>query len=303
MATVIGILGLGNIGGGMCECLLTAGFEVVGYDPAPAAVEAARRRGATIAESPADLAARVPTVISSLANPAIVTEAWTGDRGLLAGAQSGSTLIETSTIDPHTMERIAEAAQAKGASVLDVTLSGEPPQAAKGELVFMIGGDEALLEANRALLETLSRKIHHTGPIGTAKTVKLVNNLMSLSNIAAASEAFVLGVKCGMDPQRLYDILSTSGGRSAHFNYDFPKVLAGDYRPGFKSSLALKDLGLILDLAAQEGYAAAVAPVVAQLYRNAVDAGSGEEHFTSLVKLYERAAGVSVELTSPATSG
>ncbi len=201
------------------------------------------------------------------------------------------------------MERVAAAAAALGAAVLDVTLSGEPLQAAKGELVFMIGGDEALLEANRALLETLSRKIHHTGRIGTAKTVKLVNNLMSLSNIAAASEAFVLGVKCGMDPQRLYDILSTSGGRSAHFNYDFPKVLAGDYRPGFKSSLALKDLGLILDLAAQEGYAASVAPVVALLYRSAVEAGSGEEHFTSLVKLYERSAGVSVELTSPAASG
>ncbi|TMD89784.1 MAG: NAD(P)-dependent oxidoreductase [Chloroflexi bacterium] len=219
-----------------------------------------------------------------------------GDDGVLDAMPAGAVLIETSTIDPHTMEQVGREAQGRGVRALDVTLSGEPPQAAQGQLVFMVGGDEALLDSSRPLLETLSRTIHHTGGgIGTAKTVKLVNNLMSLSNIAAAAEAFVLGVKCGMEPQRLFDILSTSGGRSAHFIHDWPGVLQGDYRPGFKTSLAAKDIGLILDLAAQERYAAVVAPVIARLYGEAVAVGSGEEHFTSLVKLFESRAGISVQ--------
>ena len=131
-------------------------------------------------------------------------------------------------------------------------------------------------------------------PKGTAKTVKLVNNLMSLGNVAVASEAFVLGVKCGMDPARLFEILSISGGRSAHFNHDFPQVLEGNYVPGFKTSLAVKDLGLILELASSQDYPARLAPVIASLYTEAAEHGSGEEHFTSVVKIYEDLAQTSV---------
>jgi 3-hydroxyisobutyrate dehydrogenase len=303
MADMVGVLGLGNIGGGMSRRLLDSGYEVAGYDPSSEAAGRARGMGVRVTASARELAGSVPVVVSSLPNPASVLDACLGAGGMLAAMNAGATLIETSTIDPHTMERVGREAQARGLRVLDVTLSGEPPQAAKGELVFMIGGDEAVLEACRPLLEALSRKIHHTGGIGTGKTVKLVNNLMSLSNIAAAAEAFVLGVKCGMEPQRLFDILSTSGGRSAHFNHDWPGVLQGDYRPGFKTSLAAKDMGLILDLAAQEQYAAVLAPVIARLYGEAVAAGSGEEHFTSLVKLFESRAGVSVQPAQPAVRG
>src|SRR5947208_16214833 len=145
-----------------------------------------------------------------------------------------------------------------------------------------------------ALLEAMAKKINRTGGIGTAKIVKLVNNLMSIGNIALASEAFVLGVKCGMDPARLFEILSVSGGRSAHFNHDFPQVLDGDYSPGFKTSLALKDMRLILDLAAAEGYAARLAPVVESLYAESVADGCGDEHFTSVVKIYEQLAAARV---------
>jgi 3-hydroxyisobutyrate dehydrogenase len=295
MADVVGVLGLGNIGGGMARRLVELEYQVWGYDPVPAAADGARAAGVRVTGSARELGAAVPVVIASLPNPAAVLDACLGAGGVLDAMARGATLIETSTIDPHTIRHVAAEAERRGLHLLDLALSGEPPQALRGELVFMAGGDEALLDSHRPLLESLSRKIHHSGGIGTGKTVKLVNNLMSLSNIAAAAEAFVLGVKCGMEPQRLFDILSTSGGRSAHFTHDWPGVLAGDYRPGFKTSLAAKDLGLILDLAAQEDYAAVMAPVICGLYREAVDAGSGEEHFTSLVKLYESRAGVSVQ--------
>jgi 3-hydroxyisobutyrate dehydrogenase-like beta-hydroxyacid dehydrogenase len=290
----VGLIGLGNIGGGMCRRLLDRGYDVVGYDVSEPAREAAEKAGARVVGSPAEVASVTSVTVTSLPNSAIVFDAVTGPGGWLEGASARDTVIETSTIEPAAIVALASAVGARGARVLDVALSGEPPQAAAGELVFQVGGDEELFAEHTALLEAMSKKINRTGGLGTAKIVKLVNNLMSLGNIAVASEAFVLGVKCGMDADRLFEILSVSGGRSAHFNHDFPQVLDGDYTPGFKTSLALKDMRLILDLAAAEGYAARLAPVVESLYAESTAAGSGDEHFTSVVKIYEQLASTKV---------
>lgn len=290
----IGLIGLGNIGGGMCKRLLDRGIAVVGFDVSPEAANAAAELGAKIEPSPAAVAQRVDVVVTSLPNPAIVRDVYLGSGGLVAKARRGSTLIETSTIDPHTIRHVAEAAAAAGVDILDVALSGEPPQAILGELVFQVGGADDLIDRHLDLLQVLAKKINRTGGIGTAKTVKLVNNLMSLGNVAVAAEAFVLGVKCGMEPKRLYDILSVSGGRSAHFISGFQKVIEGEYRASFKTSLALKDINLILDLAKEEHYAVQLAPVIASLYRNAVEQGLGEDNFTSVVKGYEATAGIQV---------
>ncbi|MCW5657088.1 MAG: NAD(P)-dependent oxidoreductase [Burkholderiaceae bacterium] len=290
----VGLIGLGNIGGGMCRRLLDSGIGVVGFDVSSAAAKAAAELGAKIESSPAAVAQRVDVVVTSLPNPAIVRDVYVGSGGLIAKARRGSTLIETSTIDPHTIRHVAEAAAAAGVDILDVALSGEPPQAILGELVFQVGGADDLIDRHLELLQVLAKKINRTGGIGTAKTVKLVNNLMSLGNVAVAAEAFVLGVKCGMEPKRLYDILSVSGGRSAHFISGFQKVIEGEYRASFKTSLALKDINLILDLAQEEHYAVRLAPVIASLYRNAVEQGLGEDNFTSVVKGYEATAGIQV---------
>ena len=293
-AGAVGLIGLGNIGGGMCRRLLDQGYEVFGFDVAEPARELAEKAGARVLDSAAEVAAATPVTVTSLPNSAIVFDAVTGPAGWLEGAAEGHTLVETSTIEPAAIVTLAERLGQQGVRVLDVALSGEPPQAAAGELVFQVGGDDELVAAHTALLEAMSKKINRTGGIGTAKIVKLVNNLMSLGNIAVASEAFVLGVKCGMDPARLFEILSVSGGRSAHFNHDFPQVLAGDYAPGFKTSLAVKDMRLILDLAASEGYAARLAPVVEALYSESVSNGAGDEHFTSVVKIYEELAATKI---------
>ena len=293
-AGAVGLIGLGNIGGGMCRRLLDRGYEVFGFDVAEAAREAAEKAGARVLDSAAAVAVATSVTVTSLPNSAIVFDAVTGPAGWLEGAAAGDTLVETSTIEPAAIVTLAERVADRGARVLDVALSGEPPQAAAGELVFQVGGDDDLVASHTALLEAMSKKINRTGGLGTAKIVKLVNNLMSLGNIAVASEAFVLGVKCGMDPARLFEILSVSGGRSAHFNHDFPQVLAGDYAPGFKTSLAVKDMRLILDLAASEDYAARLAPVVEALYSESVANGAGDEHFTSVVKIYEDLAATKI---------
>lgn len=290
----VALIGLGNIGGGMCRRMLEKGIKVIGFDVSPVAAKLAAGYGATVESNLAGVAKHSLVVVSSLPNPAVVREVFLGSNGLIAMARPGTTIIETSTIDPHTIRDVARAAAAAGVDVLDVALSGEPPQALKGELVFQVGGPDALIDRHLDLLQVLAKKINRTGEIGSAKTVKLVNNLMSIGNIAVAAEAFVLGVKCGMDPKRLYEILSVSGGRSAHFISAFPNVIQGDYHPGFKTSLALKDLNLILDLANDEKYATKLAPVITSLYRDAVESGLGEDNFTSVVKRYEAAAGIQI---------
>ena len=287
----VGLIGLGNIGGGMCKRLLDRGIGVVGFDVSSAAATAAAELGAKIESSPAAVAQQVDIIVTSLPNPAIVRDVYLGGEGLVAKARRGSTLIETSTIDPNTMRHVGEAAAAAGIDILDVALSGEPAQAILGELVFQVGGADELIDRHLDLLQVLAKKINRTGGICTAKTVKLVNNLMSLGNVAVAAEAFVLGVKCGMEPKRLYDILSVSGGRSAHFVTGFSKVIEDDYRASFKTSLALKDIKLILDLANDEHYPVRLAPVIASLYGDALEQGLGEDNFTSVVKGYETAAG------------
>ncbi len=294
MNETVGLVGLGNIGGGMCRRMLDKGIDVVGFDVSPQAAQAAAAHGASIEPSLAGVASRALVIVSSLPNPAIVREVYLGSGGLIAQARPGTTLIETSTIDPQTMRDVAREAAAAGIAVLDVALSGEPVQAIKGDLVFQVGGPDALIDKHLGVLEVMAKKINRTGDIGSAKTVKLVNNLMSIGNVAVAAEAFVLGVKCGMDPQRLYEILSISGGRSAHFISGFANVIQGDYHPGFKTSLALKDLKLILDLAKDENYATRFAQVIASLYGDAIENGLGEDNFTSVVKRYEAMAGVQV---------
>lgn len=294
MNETVGLIGLGNIGGGMCRRMLEKGIEVVGFDVSPAAAKAAAGYGATVEPSLAGVANRALVIVSSLPNPAIVRDVYLRSGGLIALARRGTTLIETSTIDPQTIRDVAREAAAVGIDVLDVALSGEPAQALEGNLVFQVGGPDALIDKHLGVLEVLAKKINRTGDIGSAKTVKLVNNLMSIGNVAVAAEAFVLGVKCGMDPRRLYDILSISGGRSAHFISGFANVIQGDYHPGFKTSLALKDLNLILDLAKDEKYATKFAPVIASLYRDAIEGGLGEDNFTSVVKCYEAMAGIRI---------
>ena len=181
--------------------------------------------------------------------------------------------IDLSTVDPDTWKEVARAAAARGLECLDAPVSGGPVEAGSGKLVFLVGGDAQVLERCRPLLATLGSEIHHVGPLGTAQVVKIVNNVMTMGNVAVAAEAMVLGVKAGMDPQRLFDILSTSGGRSHHFLKRFPYVLAGDFAPRFSIALSRKDLGLAARLAESLGVPMLTTAVVRQVYEAAAAAG------------------------------
>jgi len=290
----IGFVGLGMMGGQMAKRLAEQGYQVAGYDVDAERAGRAEKNGVTRAKSPAAAAEGADVVLSSLPDPAALRRAYLGADGVLSATRAGMTLIDLSTVDPDTWREVATAARAKGADCLDAPVSGGPADAGSGKLVFIVGGDAAVLERCRSLLLTLGPEIHHVGPLGSGQIVKIVNNVMSIGNVVVAAEAMVLGVKAGMDPQRLFDILSASGGRSHHFLKRFPNVLAGDFTPYFGIGLSRKDVSLALAMAAKLEVPMLVASTVRQVYEAAHAQGFGQLDMAAVTKLYEHWTGVRV---------
>jgi 3-hydroxyisobutyrate dehydrogenase len=295
----IGFVGLGAMGGAMAGHLVKCGYAVTGYDVSGERAEAAARAGVVRAASPAEAARAADVVLSSLPNPGAVREAYLGSGGIVAAARPGATLVDLSTVDPDTWKDVARVAAARGLSCLDAPVSGGPVEAGSGRLVFLVGGEADALERCRPLFAALGSEIHHVGPLGSAQVVKIVNNVMTMGNVAVAAEAMVLGVKAGLDPQRLFDILSTSGGRSHHFLKRFPNVLAGDFAPRFSIALSRKDLGLAARLAESLGVPMLTTAVVRQVYEAAAAAGLDGQDMAAVTELFERWAGVQVRSRPP----
>jgi len=294
----IGFVGLGTMGGQMARRLAACGYPVTGYDVDGPRARAAEEGGVALVASPAAVAEAADVVLSSLPDPAAVRRAYLGTDGVVAKARRGTTFVDVSTIDPDTWREVAAAAQAIGADCLDAPVSGGPAEAGSGKLVFIVGGDATVLERCRPVLATLGTDVHHVGPLGSGQVVKIVNNVMSMGNVAVAAEAMVLGVKAGVDPQRLFDILSTSGGRSHHFLKRFPNVLAGDFTPHFGIGLSRKDLSLAMALAAKLEMPMLVASAVRQVYETAHAQGLGQLDMAGVTRLYEQWTGVTVRGTA-----
>lgn len=295
----IGFVGLGAMGGAMAGRLVKSGYAVTGHDVSAERAEAAGRAGVTVVATPGDAARSAEVVMSSLPHPRAVREAYLGEHGIVAAARAGTTLVDLSTVDPDTWKEIARVAGVRVLACLDAPVSGGPVEAGNGGLVFLVGGEAPVLEACRPIFATLGTEIHHVGPLGSAQVVKIVNNVMTMGNVAVAAEAMVLGVKAGMDPQRLFEILSTSGGRSHHFLKRFPNVLAGDFAPRFSIALSRKDLGLAARLAESLGVPMLTTSTVRQVYEAAAAAGLDGQDMAAVTALFERWAGVEVRAPRP----
>jgi 3-hydroxyisobutyrate dehydrogenase len=293
-AARIGFIGLGAMGGNMARRLAGLGFTVAGYDPSAVNAKRSGDAGVKLVESPAAAADGAEFVLSSVPDPAAIRRSYLGPDGVLTRVRKGTILIDLSTIDPATWREVAAAAAKHGVDALDAPVSGGPADAGSGKLIFLIGGEAAVVTRAKPVLEALGSTINHVGPLGSGLIVKLVNNVMSVCNVVVAAEAMVLGVKAGIDPKALFDMLSESGGRSHHFVKRFPNVLAGDFSPNFSIGLSRKDIGLALDMAAELGVPMLAAGAVKQVYEAARAAGLGNEDMAAVTKLYEQWAGVEV---------
>ena len=286
MKEQIAVFGMGQMGANMAARLTEKGFDVLGYDINPARrLELAERQIAVAETVDAALAGR-KTVLTSLPDPAAAKAAWLSPGGLIDSAEPGSLILELSTLDPDTMREIGAAAAAKGLAVIDCPVSGGPAESLRGELVLIVGGDMADIKRAEPVLQSLGQSWSHTGPVGTAKAVKLVNNMMSMGNVLIACEAFALGEAAGVAPEKLYEVLSQSGGRSFHFTKRFPKALKNDFDPGFKMELGEKDLALAIDFGRALHQPTPATSIVRELMATALATGHRGRDVVALLEMF-----------------
>jgi len=291
----LGFIGLGMMGGGMVKSLLRAGHEMSVFDIDQGKMNSFKNLGAHPASTPKEVAEKSEIVLSSLPDPSSVKKAYVGTSGVMEGVLPGKILIDLSTVDPETSRSLSKVAAERKVNYLDAPVSGGSKDAEAGKLTVIVGGDRDAFDQCRDVLGVLGSTVHYAGSSGAGNVVKLVNNVMSMGNILVAAEAFVLGVKAGVDGQTLFDILRTCAGRSFHFEIGFPRILARNFEPRFTVDLAKKDLGLAVDMAKDMVFPAPATSLIHQLYSAISCLGDGQKDFTAIIKLFESWARLQVE--------
>ena len=295
MAGAVGFIGLGNMGRPMALNLARHGFSLVVHDIDAAKVAPLRERGARVAASADEVAAATERTIVIVETTAQAESVVAGERGIITRAPRGHIVVCMSTIDPFVARRLAEALAARGVAMLDAPVSGGTERAASGELSIIAGGDPATFEACRDLFGAMGTKLFHVGALGQGLAMKLVNNMLIQVNRVAVAEALVLGVKAGLDPRMIYDVVRVSTGTSFAFETGVPKILARDFSPGGTVDITYKDQELETAFAKQLGVPLLLANLTQQLYQMARAAGLNKEDGLAVVKVLERLAGVQVK--------
>jgi len=291
----VGFVGLGNMGRPMALNLVEHGVPLVVHDFDPAKVEPLRARGATVVESPERVGVASERSICMVETTAQAEAVIAGDRGVIRTARPGHIVICMSTIDPLAARRLGQTLAARGIAMLDAPVSGGTERAATGELSVIAGGEAATFEACRDLFQAMGTNLFHVGPLGAGLAMKLVNNMLIQVNRVAVAEALVLGVKAGLDPRAIYDVIRVSTGTSFAFETGVPRILARDFSPGGTVDISYKDQELETAFAKQLGVPLLLANVTQQLYQMARAAGLNKEDGLAVVKVLERLAGVEVK--------
>ena len=290
MSGPVGFVGLGQMGGPMTRRLRAAGYGLVAHDVRPEAMDALLAEGAEAAGSPAELASRAEVVLVSLPTPEVVRAVALGPDGLVHGSAI-KTYVDLSTTGQAVAVEVAERLAARDVVTLDAPVSGGVRGAREGTLAVMAAGPAAELERVRPLLEVFGRVFHVGERPGLGQLMKLANNFLSATAIVATAEAVVLGVKGGLDPATMLDVINAGTGRNTATEDKFPRqVLTGTYAAGFTTGLLTKDLGLCAAAADALGVPMPVAAEVYAQWQRAVAELGADADITRIVDLVERAA-------------
>jgi 3-hydroxyisobutyrate dehydrogenase len=294
----IGFVGLGNMGGPMVMNLVRAGHQVIAFDLVDAALARAKQGGASTASSATDAADNVEYFISML--PAsrhvegLYLTADSNRKCLLDRLAKATVVIDCSTISPQAARKVADAARQRGVAMLDAPVSGGTAGAEKGTLTFIVGGDAAVLDRARPILEKMGANIFHAGAHGAGQVAKICNNMLLAIHMTGTAEALALGVANGLDPAVLSEIMKRSSGGNWSLNVynPYPGVMDGvpasrGYSGGFLVDLMIKDLGLAIDAAEGTDMAIPMGALARNLYRLLKNQhAAGGLDFSSIQKLY-----------------
>ena len=288
----VGFIGLGIMGMPMARNLIKAGYPVVAYNRTASKAEDLAKEGATAASSPRQVAEACPVVITMVTDSPDVEEVVLGEGGVIEGIQRDAVLIDMSTISPSVTRNVAAWLQEKGAHMLDAPVSGGSWGAIEGTLSIMVGGEKDIFDRCLPVFQAMGRNIVHVGASGMGQTTKLVNQVLVVGTMNAVAEALVFAASSGADLETTIEAVKGGAAGSWQLQNLGPRVIKGDFAPGFMVRLQQKDLRLILDAAQEMRLSLPVTEIVQQYYALLESTGLGEEGTQALIKIHERRAGL-----------
>jgi 2-hydroxy-3-oxopropionate reductase len=290
----IGFIGLGIMGKPMAKNLIAAGHSLTVFDINPAPVRELAALGAKTGASPKDVASQCRLVITMLPNSPEVRQVSLGEDGLIHGVKKGDILVDMSSIAPRAAQEVAAELAKKGVEMLDAPVSGGEPKAVDGTLAIMVGGKPEVFGKVKDVLLKMGASAVLCGDIGAGNVVKLANQIIVALNIAAMSEAFVLAAKAGVDPQAVFDAIKGGLAGSTVLNAKAPMVLAGNYKPGFRIELHIKDLQNALDTAHDLGVPVPLTGSIMEIMQALRVDGKQKDDHGGIIQFYEKLAAVKV---------
>jgi 3-hydroxyisobutyrate dehydrogenase-like beta-hydroxyacid dehydrogenase len=290
----LGFIGLGNMGFPMARRLIQENYDVIAFDTRCAAVELIVALGARAASSPKEVADRAETVMASLPTPGVSLEVATGAAGVIDGARV-KRYVDLSTVGSQTATQIHGLLANRNIVAIDSPVSGGVSGAENGTLAVMVSGPRGEFDVIRAALDAIGRPMYVGDKPGSAQTMKLANNILAANVLAATAEVVVMGVKAGLDPSVMIEVLNAGSGGTSASRDKFPRaILPRTFDYGFATGLMVKDVRLYLDEAKALGVPAEVAEATGRLWEAVVRDQGPDSDFTTVIKPLERAAGVTV---------
>lgn len=289
------VIGLGSMGFGMAKSLLAAGLEVTGADLSEARLAELEALGGKRAASPAEAAQGADCVISVVVNAQQTEGVLFGEKGAAETMSEGAVFISSATVPPAFAVSLAERLEATGRLYLDGPISGGAAKAGTGQLTFLASGKPEAFEKAAPALDAMAETVFRLGDAaGMGSSLKLINQQLAGIHIAAACEAVAMGVKLGLEPKTVYDVITKCAGNSWIFENRVPHIVEGDYAPKSAISIFTKDLGIVMDTARAENFPAPMAGAALQLFLMTAAAGMGGDDDSSVARLFAQIAGLSL---------
>ena len=283
----VGLIGLGAMGAGMAQSLRRGGFDLRVFDIRPGVAEAFAREGGTACTTAAELAAASEVVVCVVVNAAQTEDVLFGSGGVAAAMKPGSVFVMCSTVDPNWAVALEARLEAQGLWMLDAPISGGAAKAASGQMTMMTAGRPEAYARCGGALDAMAAKVYKLGArAGAGSKVKIINQLLAGVHIAAAAEAMALGLREGVDPASLYEVITHSAGNSWMFENRMAHVLAGDYSPLSAVDIFVKDLGLVLDMARASKFPLPLSSTAHQMFMQASTAGFAKEDDSAVIKIF-----------------
>ncbi|WP_420403216.1 L-threonate dehydrogenase [Nisaea sp.] len=290
---IAGVIGLGSMGMGAARSLVAAGVETWGTDVRAESVADFTATGGKGAASPAELAAHVDALLVLVVNADQTESVLFGETGAVKHLKKGAVVVASSTVPAAYARDLEARLAAQGILMVDAPVSGGAAKAATGEMSVMASGKPEAFEAASFLLDAIATKVYRLGEeAGPGSTVKTINQLLAGVHIAAAAEAMALGIRAGVAPEDLFEVISNSAGASWMFNNRVPHILDGDYAPLSAVNIFVKDLGIVLETGKQLTFPLPLSAAAHQQFLGAAAAGLGKEDDSAVIKVFQKLAGI-----------